>query len=60
MAHYGDSPPRLIEYDDGIVAYATGFPTMSGLGLTLDREAHEAMEIGDFHRLWTWEAFCRS
>ena len=51
VAHYGKSPPRLIEYDDGIVAYATGFSTMSGLGLTLDREAHEAKEIGEFHRL---------
>lgn len=38
-AHYGAERPRLVEYDDGIVAYATGYPAMSGTGLTLDREA---------------------
>jgi hypothetical protein len=36
LARYGESRPKLIEFDDGIVAAATGFPTMSGLGLALD------------------------
>ncbi len=39
QAHYGTERPRLVEYDDGIVAYATGYPAMSGTGLALDREA---------------------
>jgi hypothetical protein len=29
----------MIEYDDGIVSFATGFPAMSGLGFAVDREA---------------------
>jgi hypothetical protein len=39
--HYGEAPPRLVELDDGIIAYATGFPAMGGIGYTLDREAAE-------------------
>ncbi|MEM9195641.1 MAG: hypothetical protein AAGF12_41120, partial [Myxococcota bacterium] len=39
--HYGDEAPRLLSFEDGIVAFATGFPTMSGIGLTLDPEATE-------------------
>lgn len=31
--------PKLVEYDDGIVTFATGFPAMSGFGLALDKEA---------------------
>lgn len=38
-AHYGANPPKLIEYDDGIIAFSTGFPTMSGLGYALDAQA---------------------
>jgi hypothetical protein len=33
--------PRLIEFDDGIIAYSTGYPAMSGLGRELDRLAAE-------------------
>lgn len=43
--------PRLVEYSDGIVAYTTGFPTMSGTGFMLDREAMEAKRGGFFLRL---------
>jgi hypothetical protein len=43
--HY-EVPPRLVSYDDGIVAYATGFPTLSGLGFTLDGEAVDAASEG--------------
>jgi hypothetical protein len=42
-AHFGGERggerPKIIEYDDGIVAFTTGFPAMSGLGFTLDPEA---------------------
>ena len=38
-AFYGRERPRLLSYDDGIVAFATGFPTMSGIGLALDIDA---------------------
>jgi hypothetical protein len=37
--HFAAAPPRMIEYDDGIVSFATGFPAMSGLGFAIDREA---------------------
>ena len=50
-AHYGRRQPRIIEYDDGIIGYDTGFPTLSGLGFTLDKEAYEAKVTGDFFRL---------
>jgi len=33
--------PKLIEFDDGIIAYSTGYPTMSGLGFALDKQAAE-------------------
>jgi len=37
--HFAAAAPRMIEYDDGIVSFATGFPAMSGLGFAIDREA---------------------
>lgn len=37
--HFSGSHPRMIEFDDGIVSFATGFPAMSGLGFAVDREA---------------------
>ncbi len=40
--YYVSADPKLIEFDDGIIAYSTGFPTMSGLGFTLDKEALES------------------
>jgi hypothetical protein len=48
---YGDHPPALVEYDDGIVAYATGFPAMSGTGFTLDRAGADAHHDGRLLRL---------
>jgi hypothetical protein len=33
--------PRLFEADDGIVAFATGYPALSGTGLALDREGYD-------------------
>ncbi|MGF1468480.1 MAG: hypothetical protein ACFCGT_20335 [Sandaracinaceae bacterium] len=41
-AHYGEERPRLVEFDDGVVAYGTGYPTMPATALTLDEEAIEA------------------
>jgi len=37
-AHYEGQPIKLIEYDDGILCYGTGFPTMSGYLLSSDKE----------------------
>jgi hypothetical protein len=34
--HYGEERPGLLSFDDGIVAFSTRFPTMSGKGLNLD------------------------
>jgi hypothetical protein len=36
---YGEAPPPLVEYDDGVVAYLGGFPALSGFGFTADAEA---------------------
>jgi hypothetical protein len=41
-AHYAGREPRIVEFDDGIVAFTTRFPAMSGLGLNLDPEAAAA------------------
>src|SRR5262249_27001931 len=39
-AHYaGTTPPKLLCNDDGIVAYALGYPAMNGIGLAIDHEA---------------------
>ncbi len=45
---YGNDTPKIIEIDDGIIAYSTGFEAMSGLGFALDKEAMLAKEE---HRL---------
>jgi hypothetical protein len=44
--HFSKAPPRMIEYDDGIISFATGFPAMSGLGFAVDREAKPWVENG--------------
>jgi hypothetical protein len=42
---FGSERPRMVEFDDGIVAWGSGFPSMPATGLTLDpdgaRRAHE-------------------
>jgi hypothetical protein len=38
-AFYGATPPKILEYDDGIITFATGFKAMSGMGLALDADA---------------------
>jgi hypothetical protein len=43
---FRDAPPKLLELDDGIVSYATGFPAMSATGLVLDLEAARAAQSG--------------
>lgn len=43
---YYEVPPKIIEYDDGIISYATGFPALSGFGFVLDKEAAEALKLG--------------
>jgi hypothetical protein len=46
LKHYRGKIPQIVEYDDGIIAYTTGFPSMSGFGFCLDKEAGEAMTEG--------------
>lgn len=42
---YGNEAPKIIEIDDGIIAYSTGFEAMSGLGFALDKEAMLTIKI---------------
>jgi hypothetical protein len=53
--HFSGSIPRMIEYDDGIVSFATGFPAMSGLGFAADREAIPWIQNGRI----LWLAYAR-
>jgi hypothetical protein len=46
QAHYAGRTPKFIEFDDGFIAYSTGYPTMSGLGFTLDSEGLEHKRNG--------------
>jgi hypothetical protein len=44
--HFAGRAPRLLEYDDGVVAFSTGFRAMNGLGLAVDPEAARAHREG--------------
>lgn len=44
--YYADAKPKLIEIDDGIIAYMTDYPTMSGTGYTFDVEAVRSLWQG--------------
>jgi len=48
-AHYASTAPRLLSNDDGIVAYALGFPTMNAIGVMLDAEAARAASRSHLH-----------
>ncbi len=43
--------PRIVEYDDGIINFSLGLPTIHGIGFVLDREAAEAKQKGQFLKL---------
>ena len=58
-AFYGPQRPHLVEYDDGIVAFSTAFPTMSGTGLAADREAAVALTKGTLQELALERGFDR-
>lgn len=45
-AAYGAKPPRVVEMDDGIVGFATGFHTLSGFGFAADPELLAAIRAG--------------
>lgn len=49
--HYGDRIPQIVEVDDGIIAFSLGYPTMSGLGFCLDRQAALAKRRGQLFPL---------
>jgi hypothetical protein len=51
VAHYAGAPPSIISRDDGVVPFATGFPTTSGTRLALDIEAAKAASEGQFEPL---------
>ncbi|HTV19731.1 MAG TPA: hypothetical protein VMG12_13695 [Polyangiaceae bacterium] len=51
IRHYGAEPPKLLSRDDGVVAFATGFPTTSGTRLTIDPEGARASDEGRFEPL---------
>jgi hypothetical protein len=51
VQHYGSDPPKMISRDDGIVGFATGFPTTSGTRLAIDPQAVQADAEGRFERM---------
>jgi len=59
-AHYAGREPRLVEYDDGIIAFSTRFPALSGLGLMLDPEAAAAYRRGRMAELARERGFDRA
>jgi hypothetical protein len=44
---FAADPPKLLEFDDGVVSWATGFPAMSATGFGLDAEAAKSLEKGE-------------
>lgn len=58
--HYQHNPPKVMEFDDGIFAFGTGFPTFSGFGLTIDAEAYRAWKQGEMGRLALERGFDRA
>jgi hypothetical protein len=46
-ARFADHPPKLVEFDDGIVSWATGFDATSGFGPGLDVEGARALTRGE-------------
>src|SRR5262249_19233791 len=50
-AFYGDRQPKILEMDDGIIAFSTHYPCMSGSGLHLDRAAFDAFQRRDLYTL---------
>jgi hypothetical protein len=56
---YGAQPPKLLAADDGIDAFALGFPSLSGTGLSLDREAASRAERDELLHLATERGFTR-
>lgn len=51
LTHYGSFKPDLLSRDDGVIAFATGFPATSGTQLALDKQALEALHNGTFQKL---------
>ena len=45
-ARFAEHPPKLLEFDDGIVSWATGFDAMSAWGPGLDAEGALALKRG--------------
>jgi hypothetical protein len=43
LRYYGPAGPPIVEYDDGVIGYFTGYPTLSGFGYAIDREGARAI-----------------
>jgi len=59
-ANYGADPPKVIELDDGIFAFGTGFPTFSGFGFAIDGQAYRAWKRKELGRLVLERGFDRA
>lgn len=59
-AYYGSAVPKLVEYDDGIIAFGTHFPALSGTGLELDQQASEWFRSGRLDELAFQRGFDRA
>ena len=46
--HFEGLNIKVMEFDDGIIAYSTDFTALSGFGYCLDKEAAQAMEHEQF------------
>ncbi|MEO8376764.1 MAG: hypothetical protein ABI579_03770 [Candidatus Sumerlaeota bacterium] len=44
---YGDTPARFIALDDGLIAFAFGYPSLAAIGLNLDKESVRALRNGN-------------
>lgn len=50
-ARFAGRPPKLLEFDDGIVSWATGFNAMSAWGPGLDAEGALAFKRGNLFKI---------
>lgn len=50
-ARFAGHPPKLLEFDDGIVSWATGFDAMSAWGPGLDAEGAAAFKRGNLFEI---------
>ena len=59
-ARFAGNPPKLLEFDDGIVSWATGLDAMSAWGPGLDAEGARAFERGKLFEVASERGFNRA